>query len=66
MIIVEIPGRPKLTLEHLVLDVNGTIAQDGQLVSGVIDRVQNLRKILEVHLLTADTHGRQSEAMSSP
>jgi len=35
MIVLEIPGRPKLTLEHLVLDVNGTIALDGQLVSGV-------------------------------
>lgn len=44
-----------------MLDVNGTIAQDGQLVSGVIDRLQSLRKILEIHLLTADTHGRQSE-----
>ena len=61
MIIVEIPGRPKLTIEHLVLDVNGTIAQDGQLVRGVIDRVQRLRKILEIHLLTADTHGRRRE-----
>jgi P-type E1-E2 ATPase len=61
MIVVEIPGRPKLSVEHLVLDVNGTIAQDGQLVSGVLDRVQSLRKLLEIHLLTADTHGRQSE-----
>jgi soluble P-type ATPase len=61
MIIVEIPGRPKLTVEHLVLDVNGTLAQAGQLVGGVVDRLQSLRKILEIHLLTADTHGRQSE-----
>jgi P-type E1-E2 ATPase len=61
MIVVEIPGRPKLTIEHLVLDVNGTIAVDGQLASGVIDRVQALRKMLAIHLLTADTHGRQSE-----
>jgi P-type E1-E2 ATPase len=50
MIVVEIPGRPKLT-----------IALDGQLGSGVIDRVQTLHKMLAIHLLTADTHGRQSE-----
>ena len=59
MIVLEIPGRPKVTLEHLVLDVNGTIALDEQLVSGVTERVHDLRKMFEIHLLTADTHGRQ-------
>lgn len=31
----EVPGRGTLRLEHLVLDLNGTIAQDGELVPGV-------------------------------
>jgi P-type E1-E2 ATPase len=42
-----------------VLDVNGTIAVGGQLVEGVAERVTQLRESIEVHLLTADTRGRQ-------
>ena len=47
-------------LEHLVLDVNGTIAVDGRLVEGVAGRVAELRRSVKVHMLTADTRGRQA------
>ena len=46
-------------MKHLVLDVNGTIAMDGQLVEGVAQRLAELRRLIEVHMLTADTRGRQ-------
>jgi P-type E1-E2 ATPase len=59
MIELNIPGREVLQLEHLVSDVNGTLAVDGQLPEGVARAVKDLRDRLEVHLLTADTHGRQ-------
>ena len=59
MIEVEIPGRGTYRLRHLVLDVNGTIAVEGQLVEGVAGRVAELRRSIEVHMLTADTRGRQ-------
>jgi len=49
-----------LTLNHLVMDVNGTLALDGTLLDGVARRVTILRDRLGVHLLTADTHGGQS------
>ncbi len=61
MIELCIPGRAELILEHLVLDVNGTLAVDGILISGVAKRIGSLRDRLKVHLLTADTHGRQVE-----
>ena len=35
MIEIEIPGRGTYRLRHLVLDVNGTIVVEGQLVEGV-------------------------------
>lgn len=54
-----IPGRGDLKLEHLVMDVNGTLAVDGMLIEGVAKRLGALRDRLQVHLLTADTHGRQ-------
>jgi P-type E1-E2 ATPase len=40
--------------------VNGTLAVDGVLIDGLIRRIASLRDRLEVHMLTADTHGRQA------
>jgi P-type E1-E2 ATPase len=60
MIEVNIPGRSPLRLEHLVTDVNGTLALDGVLIDGLAKRIASLRDRLTVHLLTADTHGRQA------
>ncbi|MCL4509082.1 MAG: HAD family hydrolase [Chloroflexi bacterium] len=59
MIEVVIPGRPTLYLRHLVLDVNGTLALDGILLPGVAERLRTLRDALDLHILTADTHGTQ-------
>ena len=60
MIELNIPGRGSLQLEHLVSDVNGTLTVDGHLQDGVARVLKSLRDRLEVHLLTADTHGRQN------
>ena len=60
MIELNIPGHGMLSLKHLVTDVNGTLAVDGVLIEGVGKRIANLSDRLEVHMLTADTHGRQS------
>jgi len=60
MIEMTIPGRGPLCLEHLVTDVNGTLAIDGILIDGLTKRLTSLRDRLEIHMLTADTHGRQA------
>lgn len=60
MIELSIPGRGNLRLEHLVTDVNGTLAIDGILMDGLAKRIAFVRDRLRVHLLTADTHGRQA------
>ena len=59
MIELNIPGRGLVSLEHLVCDVNGTLAEDGQLMEGIPRLISALRDRLEIHLLTADTHNRQ-------
>lgn len=59
MIELNIPGRGLIQLQHLVCDVNGTLAVDGVLLDGVKQRLSNLRDRLTLHLLTADTHGKQ-------
>lgn len=61
MIELNIPGRGLIQLEYLVSDINGTIAVDGHLIEGVPRLINELRDRLEVRLLTADTHGRQSQ-----
>jgi len=61
MIELTIPGRGTIRLQHLVCDVNGTLALDGKLMDGVGRALASLRDRLELHLLTADTHGRQDE-----
>ena len=60
MIELTIPGRGAMRIEHLVTDVNGTLAVDGVLIDGLAKRIASLRGLLEIHLLTADTHGRQA------
>lgn len=60
MIELSIPGRGELHLQHLVMDVNGTLAVDGILIDGLAKRIASLRDRLTVHLLTADTHGKQA------
>ncbi len=51
----------KIVLKHLVMDVNGTLALDGELVPGVLERVRTLESFFEIQLLTADTNRRQPE-----
>jgi P-type E1-E2 ATPase len=59
MIELNIPGRGTLQLEHLVCDVNGTLALDGQLLERMSRILTSLKDRLTLHLLTADTHGQQ-------
>jgi len=61
MIELNVPGKGVILLEHLVSDVNGTLALDGQLIDGVSRALGALRDRLTLHLLTADTFGRQAE-----
>lgn len=59
MIEIEVPGFIRYQLQHIVLDVNGTIAKDGQLLEGVKELFAELSSKLDIHLVTADTHGGQ-------
>ena len=59
MIELQIPGRGVIQLRHLVCDVNGTLAVDGELITGLTLRLRQLRDRLSLHLLTANTHGTQ-------
>lgn len=63
MIEIAIPGFGDLHLEHLVLDYNGTIAGDGNLIEGVEEGLKRLAGVLRIHVVTADTFGRAGKAL---
>jgi len=58
MLELSIPGLGEYRLSHLVLDVNGTLACDGALLPEVAEKLGPIRDVLNVHLLSSDTHGR--------
>jgi len=55
MIEIEIPGRYNFSLEHLLLDVNGTIALDGTIIDGIKQRLTELRQKLNIYIITANS-----------
>jgi P-type E1-E2 ATPase len=58
MLEIDVPGFETLRLEYLVLDYNGTLACDGDLIDGVKEALKALAKKLEIHVVTADTFGK--------
>lgn len=58
---IDIPGASSLRIEHLLLDVNGTLTDRGALLPGVAERIITLRTRICVRLLTADTYGTLAE-----
>jgi soluble P-type ATPase len=65
MIKINIPGGANLSIEHLVLDYNGTLACDGKLLQGVEERLGRLAGSLKIHVLTADTFGKAADELQN-
>ena len=57
MLTIDVPGFKRLSISHVVSDYNGTLAVDGRLLPGVAARLKRLSKVVEIHVLTADTFG---------
>ena len=47
-----------------MLDYNGTLACDGELLEGVGQRLQALSQQLQIHVVTADTFGKVRDQMA--
>ncbi|WP_321393797.1 hypothetical protein [uncultured Desulfuromusa sp.] len=57
MLQISVPGSGDLKFKDLVLDFNGTLACDGELIPGVRERLLLLAESLKIHIITADTFG---------
>ena len=61
MLTVDLRSGGSFELEHLVLDVNGTLTDHGGPIEGVAERIGLLADVLAIHVLTADTYGTAEE-----
>lgn len=64
MITIDIPGSEPLTLDYLVLDYNGTIAEDGEVIPDCVPLIERLSGHMHIYVLTADTHGTVQEKLA--
>ena len=64
-IVFELPERLKVTLTDLVLDFTGTLSLDGELISGVAQRIKTLSQQLRITVLTADTFGTAAKTLQN-
>ena len=64
MLKIAIPGREEMTLNHLILDYNGTIAEDGAIIESIRPRLAQLSRDLSIYVITADTHGTAAQKCS--
>jgi len=54
---INIPSFGTVSPRHLVCDYSGTLSVDGKLCEGVRERLAKIAEMLDIHILTADTHG---------
>ena len=54
---ININNYKNLSIKHIVLDYNGTLAKDGVLKEGVKKLLRELSKLYTLHVITADTFG---------
>lgn len=57
MLKIEIPAYKNLKIQNIVFDYNGTLAEDGELIYGVKNKLKEISNSLNVYIITADTFG---------
>jgi soluble P-type ATPase len=63
MLEIDIPGFGFVRLEHLVSDFTGTLSVDGRLLPGVKEQLNNVARVVKLHVVTADTFGTARDAL---
>jgi len=54
---IDIPGYKSIEIKNIVLDYNGTIANNGILIEGVAESINTISEHVNVYVITADTFG---------
>jgi soluble P-type ATPase len=53
--IITVPGIGEYEIKNIVFDYNGTIATDGIIIEGIMDKIVKLSNEFNVYIVTADT-----------
>ena len=61
MMTIDVPGWESITIDNVVLDLNGTIATDGKISADVKEKIKSLSQKVRVYILTADSQGTASD-----
>jgi len=64
LIEINVPGQRAYRFEYLVLDLNGTISLDGNIIEGVQERLEILHNLVNIIIVTADTRGKAQEVVN--
>ena len=56
-----IPNYGKITIKNIIFDINGTIQFKGQISDDLVEKIEELKKIYKVYLVSADTRGNLKE-----
>jgi soluble P-type ATPase len=64
MITMDIPGWGNMDIENILIDLNGTLATDGKIPTGVKEKINHLSHKAKIYIVTADTQGTASEESS--
>ncbi len=56
-----IPNYGKITIKNIIFDINGTIQFKGQISDDLVKKIEELKKIYKVYLVSADTRGNLKE-----
>jgi len=59
---IAIPHYGTLSIRHVVLDYNGTLAKDGELLPGLRELLKPVCERFYVHVITSDTFGTVAKA----
>lgn len=58
---VKIPWGEKYKIHHVVFDLNGTLANDGEIAGSTLERLEALGEQVKIYIITADTHNTAEE-----
>ncbi|MGQ9499511.1 MAG: HAD family hydrolase [Dissulfurimicrobium sp.] len=58
---VDLPCGVFYNLQNILLDMNGTMTVDGKWIDGVVERLKDISRLLNVYILSADTNQTMEE-----